>query len=237
MELDTAEWDRMLRQTLEDNRLSNSERQALKARLRDAALDDRARAVLRSRVFEIAREKLEDDRIAPVVDWIEEVSKLLLPFSGEHADPFVEAHFSPGEGCVRRIRGLLESAKRAVDICVYSITDDRIAQSVIDIHRKKIAVRVITDDEKARDLGSDVIQFAHAGIPVLVDDSPFFMHHKFAIFDDDVLLTGSYNWTRGAADNNQENLILTNDRRLVTAFRGEFDRLWKKFAGNRLRGG
>ena len=80
MELDTAEWDRMLRQTLEDNRLSNSERQALKARLRDAALDDRARAVLRSRVFEIAREKLEDDRIAPVVDWIEEVSKLLPPF-------------------------------------------------------------------------------------------------------------------------------------------------------------
>ena len=32
---------------------------------------------------------------------------------------------------------------------------------------------------------SDVVQFAHAGIPVLVDDSPYFMHHKFALFDDD----------------------------------------------------
>jgi phosphatidylserine/phosphatidylglycerophosphate/cardiolipin synthase-like enzyme len=236
MDLNPDEWDGMLRQTLDDGRLSNSERQALKAKLRDAALDDRARSVLRSRVFEIAREKLDDSRISPVVDWIEEVSKLLLPFSGESGDPFVEAHFSPGDGCVRRIRGLLEQAKRSADLCVYSITDDRIAQSVIQTHRRGIAVRVITDDEKARDLGSDVVQFAHAGIPVLVDDSPFFMHHKFAIFDDDVILTGSYNWTRGAADNNQENLILSNDRRLTTAFRKEFDRLWKKFALNRLQG-
>jgi len=237
MDLSANEWDQMLRQTLDDGRLSNSERAALKSKLRDAAVDDRARAVLRSRVFEIAREKLDDSRISPIVDWIEEVSKLLLPFGGDHGDPFVEAHFSPGEGCVRRIRGLLESAKRSADLCVYSITDDRIAEAVIRTHRRGIALRVITDDEKARDLGSDVIQFAHAGIPVLVDDSPYFMHHKFALFDDDVLLTGSYNWTRGAADNNQENLILTNDRRLVTAFRGEFDRLWKKFAGNRLHGG
>jgi phosphatidylserine/phosphatidylglycerophosphate/cardiolipin synthase-like enzyme len=235
MDLDVDAWDKMLEQTIEDGRLSNSERQALKARLRDAALDDRNRSVLRSRVFEIAREKLNDDRYTPIVDWLEEVTKLLLPFGGEHGDPFVEAHFSPGDGCVRRIRGLLEGAKRSADICVFSITDDRIAQAILDAHRRKLAIRIISDDEKARDIGSDVIQFAHAGIPVLVDDSPFFMHHKFAIFDDDVLLTGSYNWTRGAADNNQENLILSNDRRLLTAFRGEFERLWKKFALNRLK--
>jgi phosphatidylserine/phosphatidylglycerophosphate/cardiolipin synthase-like enzyme len=60
------------------------------------------------------------------------------------------------------------------------------------------------------------------------------MHHKFAIFDEGVVLTGSYNWTRGAAMSNEENLILSNDRRLLTAFRGEFERLWKKFEGNRL---
>jgi len=236
MDLDTAAWDKILEQTLDDGRLSNSERQALKARIRDAALDDRNRALLRSRVFEMAREKLQADRALPLIDWLEEVSKLLLPFTGEHGDPFVEAHFSPGEGCMRRIRGLLDGARRSADLCVYTITDDRIAESILAAHRRKIAVRVVTDDEKARDLGSDVLALARAGIPVLVDDSPYFMHHKFAIFDEDVILTGSYNWTRGAADNNEENLILSNDRRLLTAFRGEFERLWKKFALNRLPG-
>lgn len=234
MDLDTATFDAMLRQTLDDKRLSKSERQALQARLRDAALDDRKRALLRSRVFEIAREKLDDDRTIPIVDWLEEVSKLLLPFSGEEGEPFVEAHFSPGEGCLRRIRGMLDGARRSADLCVYTITDNRISERIVAAHRRGVVVRVVTDDEKARDPGSDVVDLARVGIRVLVDDSPFFMHHKFAIFDDDVLLTGSYNWTRSAADNNEENLILSNDRRLVTSFRTEFERLWTKFAANAL---
>jgi cardiolipin hydrolase len=52
------------------------------------------------------------------------------------------------------------------------------------------------------------------------------MHHKFALFDDARLLTGSYNWTRSAADCNEENLIVTGDPRLVGPFRQEFDKLW-----------
>jgi phosphatidylserine/phosphatidylglycerophosphate/cardiolipin synthase-like enzyme len=236
MDLDTATWDKMLEQTLDDGRLSTSERQALRATLRDAALDDRNRAVLRSRVFEMVRAKLGGGQ-TPLVDWVEELTKLLLPFSGDTGEPFVEAHFSPGEGCIRRIRGMLEGARKSADLCVFTITDDRIAQSILDTHRRGVAVRVVTDNEKAYDTGSDVLLLAKAGIPVLVDDSPYHMHHKFALFDDDVVLTGSYNWTRGAAMNNEENLILSNDRRLVTAFRGEFDRLLKKFANNRLTPG
>jgi cardiolipin hydrolase len=33
------------------------------------------------------------------------------------------------------------------------------------------------------------------------------MHHKFAIIDKIVLLTGSFNWTAQAVNGNQENLI------------------------------
>jgi len=203
MSLDTAAWDKMLEQTLDDGRLSTAERQALRATLRDAALDDRNRAVLRSRVFEIVRVKLGGGS-TPLVDWVEELTKLLLPFSGDTGEPFVEAHFSPGEGCIRRIRGMLEGARKSADLCVFTITDDRIAQSILETHRRGIAVRVVTDNEKAYDNGSDVQLLAKAGIPVFVDDSPYHMHHKFALFDDDVVLTGSYNWTRGAALNNEE---------------------------------
>jgi phosphatidylserine/phosphatidylglycerophosphate/cardiolipin synthase-like enzyme len=231
MDIDLTVWDKMLEQTLEDGRLSNSERQALKERIRDAALDDRNRAVLRSRAFELARQKLAG---AEVLTWLEDVNKLLLPFAGESGEPFVEAHFSPGEGCARRIMGLLRGAKRSADICVFTITDDRLSGEILEAHRRGVAVRIITDNEKAYDVGSDALHLAKSGIPVLVDDSPYHMHHKFALFDGEVMLTGSYNWTRGAADNNEENLILSNDRRLLTAFKGEFERLWTRFAAFRL---
>ena len=55
------------------------------------------------------------------------------------------------------------------------------------------------------------------------------MHHKFAVFDRKVLLTGSYNWTRSAASENQENLIVTEAPGLVRSFAAEFDKLWAAF--------
>ena len=55
------------------------------------------------------------------------------------------------------------------------------------------------------------------------------MHHKFAIFDGARLINGSYNWTRGAADLNFENLTDTADAGLVAAFAAEFARLWNQF--------
>ena len=42
----------------------------------------------------------------------------------------------------------------------------------------------------------------------------------------EVLLTGSYNWTRSAALYNRENLLVTREARLVEAFGRDFDALW-----------
>ena len=55
------------------------------------------------------------------------------------------------------------------------------------------------------------------------------MHHKFAILDKKILISGSFNWTMTAANGNHENLIVTNDADLLEAFSGEFEKLWKVF--------
>ena len=53
-----------------------------------------------------------------------------------------------------------------------------------------------------------------------------------AIFDGGVLMTGSYNWTRGAADFNNENFVVVGERRLIEAFQGTFERLWGQLGTN-----
>ncbi|MDA7878468.1 phospholipase D-like domain-containing protein [bacterium] len=40
-------------------------------------------------------------------------------------------------------------------------------------------------------------------------------------------MTGSYNWTRSAARNNEENFIVTQDSSLVQRFDTAFEDLWK----------
>jgi phosphatidylserine/phosphatidylglycerophosphate/cardiolipin synthase-like enzyme len=61
-------------------------------------------------------------------------------------------------------------------------------------------------------------------------NSKSFMHHKFAVVDDQLVINGSYNWTKGARFENKENLTLTNSPKAVQGFKGEFERLWAEFA-------
>lgn len=87
-------------------------------------------------------------------------------------------------------------------------------------------IRIITDNDKAADEGSDADRLAAAGVPVRVDRTAYHMHHKFAIFDQKSLLNGSYNWTRSAAENNEENFVILDLPPLVSRFQKQFDQLW-----------
>lgn len=53
------------------------------------------------------------------------------------------------------------------------------------------------------------------------------MHHKFVIIDDDILITGSANWTMQALFGNAENIIITNHPVLLKRFVEEFEKLWE----------
>lgn len=142
--------------------------------------------------------------------------------------PAAEVAFSPGDSCLQAIRSEIARARRSIDACVFTITDDRIASALLDAHRRGVKVRVITDNDKSLDEGSDVDRLARAGIPVRKDLTEYHMHHKFAVFDGRVMLTGSYNWTRGAARYNEENLIVSDDPRLCEPFAREFEELWRR---------
>ena len=224
------EIDAWLTRSLDDLRFSRGERHALGEILAGPgpAID---RETIRRRAFEMARAALKQTDDLPVLAWLEEVTRAIREVGPAAARPVAaEAYFSPGEDCPRAIGRLLANARTAADICVFTITDDRLADAILDAHRRGVAVRIITDDAKAEDLGSDVSRFERAGIPTRVDRSPFHMHHKFAILDGERLLTGSYNWTRGAARDNEENLIVTTDPRFLAPFASTFDRLWAKLA-------
>ena len=225
--MSTEEFDRILRHTLADFRLSRGEKRTLANIVEQLGVDEQQLGVLRHRAFEIARQELLSPEAKDVVDWLEDVAKVLLPPTDSPA-PAAEAYFSPGDDCPRKIANLLQRAKRKVDVCVFTITDDRITDALVETHDRGVPMRIITDDDKASDRGSDVDRLRRRGIALRVDRSPYHMHHKFAIFDNRRLLTGSYNWTRGADKNNEENLIVSEDPRLVRAFCQTFDQLWEK---------
>ena len=68
------------------------------------------------------------------------------------------------------------------------------------------------------------------GIPVKTDNSKqFHMHHKFAIIDKAVVVTGSFNWTSQAVLNNQENILFFENKGLAQQYTDEYNKLFKSF--------
>lgn len=232
--MNAAELDALLRQFLVDGKLSDAERKALARWVEANVTSEQKRGVARSRVFDTARNAVADPQAVQVLDFLEDVLKVLLPMGGSAtAAPSTapdEAFFSPGDACLGRIVARFANCRRTADLCVFTITDDRITAAILAAHKRGVKVRIITDNDKAFDEGSDIPRLQAAGIPLLVDQTPFHMHHKFAIFDRARLINGSYNWTRSAAANNEENVTDTGDPALLASFQREFDALWVKLS-------
>jgi cardiolipin hydrolase len=227
--IDFAELDRLLCESADDAVLDDDEKIELRA-LGERLSRDRVR-YLRNRAFDLVRERWAQPDTAPLtlLRWLEQVVKT-LDASADPPPVEAQAYFAPGEDCLRKLRELCLGAKRSIDVCVYTIADDRLCDALIDAQRRGVSVRIVSDDHKIHDTGSDVIRLRDRGIEVRLDDTAFHMHHKFALFDGARLASGSFNWTRGASTGNEENLVVTDDVRLVRSFGARFDLLWSKFA-------
>jgi len=226
----------MLRQTLEDRRLSRTERAALGRILDGVDLTEQTIATFRKTAFKLASKNLADSGGDPtnreaVLQWLEDIVRLLQSrAASDRHGTLAESHFAPGDHCPRRIASLIGGARKTIDVCVFTITDDRISDALLEAHRRDVALRIVTDDDKSEDLGSDIQRLRKAGVAVRIDRTPHHMHHKFSLFDGNVLLTGSYNWTRSAARDNEENFLVTDDRRFVEPFSRLFEKLWDAFS-------
>jgi mitochondrial cardiolipin hydrolase len=212
-----------LRKSIEDEVLSKSERKSLKTLVSEHLLDEHQMNVLRSKIYELANEKVNAGNFNFILDWVKSAnSALLIP------EPSLsDAYFSPGEACRSVIIKQINAATRQLNICVFTISDDSITDAILTSHKRGTHIRIITDNDKSHDEGSDIEQIARQGIAVKMDRTPNHMHHKFMVTDEKAIITGSYNWTRSAAKFNQENIVLSREAGLIKTYLKEFDQLWK----------
>ena len=191
-------------------------------------LNQAQRDWLLSRARDFAMEKVSE-KPDLVLGWFYESAKALKP-KRSGLQNASEAYFSPGTACRSAIIHQLRAARKNIDICVFTISDNIIRDELAAQYKMGKRIRIISDNDKSEDMGSDIEFLRRLGIPVILDNTEVHMHHKFALFDREHLLSGSYNWTRSAAERNYENLVLSSEEELVHSFQGEFERLWEKLS-------
>ena len=99
---------------------------------------------------------------------------------------------------------LLNQANNEVVIAMAWFTSNELFQALLDCRKRKVKVELIILDNAANFMyyAPDFNVFIEeGGILKISPLSKGFMHHKFCVIDNRIVITGSYNWTYYAEKN------------------------------------
>ena len=118
---------------------------------------------------------------------------------------------------------------------MYSFTSREIAQALVKAKKRQVNITVILDNGQMKDSYSKSRYLISKGLTVKFHMGQGILHDKFAVIDERVVLTGSYNWSASANKKNAENLLIIRDKKLAKEFTKEFHLLLSRSGVGQLK--
>lgn len=140
----------------------------------------------------------------------------------------VENYFAPQDGIAKHIIGKVSQAQQRIRFMAFSFTSDPIAEAMLERQAAGVQVQGVFESRNARGTGSEYERMKRAGADVWEDGNCYTMHHKVILVDDQVVITGSYNFSARAEDTNDENVVILSDPTISALFAEEFERVYEQ---------
>ena len=137
-----------------------------------------------------------------------------------------EVYFSLLDNPQKAIIKNINQAEAFINIAMYVFTDKEIAIPLAKAQERGVKVRVYLDQDQVDDQYSQSRFLVQKGVKVRISTNNYIMHHKFAVIDNRLLLTGSYNWTFSANNRNDENMMVIDDPEIIARYQNQFKKLW-----------
>lgn len=140
----------------------------------------------------------------------------------------MSAFFTPSKKCENSIIQRIDKAEKSIDAAIYAINNKDIVEALKNAHKRGVKIRILTDKLQASNKNSEVTELYEFGIKIRVNSKHKIEHNKFAIFDFNSVVTGSYNWTEPASDKNSENCLFFNrNKKTIQEYQDRFNYLWQ----------
>lgn len=133
----------------------------------------------------------------------------------------IRTFFSPGGNAVTAILEELKKARKSIKFMAFSMTDKNILQVLLDKKAQGVKVEGVFDHCLIPQY-SIFYELKKAGILALGDGNQALMHHKVIIIDDEVVVTGSFNFSKNAQNNNSENALVINSPAIGRQYSDEY---------------
>jgi phosphatidylserine/phosphatidylglycerophosphate/cardiolipin synthase-like enzyme len=131
--------------------------------------------------------------------------------------------FSPKGGCEDALVQAISKARREILVQAYSFTADPLTFGLVEAKKRGVDVDIILDRSNEVERYSDLNILLDNGLHPLIDAEHAIAHNKVMIIDQKIVVTGSFNFTNQAENQNAENLlIIRGHKELVNQYRNNF---------------
>ena len=141
------------------------------------------------------------------------------------AAAMTKTFFTSQESVEQEMVRLIDESQSSIDVALFELRSPRLVRALKQAQSRGVQLRLVLDvSHRKDDLPVGQIRWLGGKAP----RGRGAMHNKFSLFDQERVVTGSYNWTPGAEHMNYENALLTDDPETVSAYAKEFERLWSR---------
>ena len=140
----------------------------------------------------------------------------------------IEAHF---ENIKNILANNISNATKNIEVAVAWFTHRELFKEILSALDRKVSVEIFLSDSiiNKGEHGLNFSLFLNKGGKLKFANSvKSFMHNKFCVIDEKLLITGSYNWTYAAEKYNSENIVVTDDTNVCNSFHTHFITNWEK---------
>ena len=123
----------------------------------------------------------------------------------------------------------IQNSKKSIRIAAYQINHPLIIQNLAKKRKQGVVVEVIGDAKN--DKKGQYQALRERGIPVISGNRSGLMHHKFALFDNEVVFTGSGNFTVSGFLTSHNQFFYSTKKAVILIFSKEFQLLRNGFFG------
>ena len=136
--------------------------------------------------------------------------------------------FAPEDRVMDEIVNLVAAAQRSIRFMAFSFTENTLGEAMRARARAGVDVAGVFEKVGSDGQGSEMVPLLCAGIAVRQDGNPAFMHNKVILIDDHILITGSFNLSASATENNDENVVILDNAEIVSLYLQDFERIWER---------
>jgi phosphatidylserine/phosphatidylglycerophosphate/cardiolipin synthase-like enzyme len=136
----------------------------------------------------------------------------------------IENYFAPEDDVMPKVVEEVLGATDSIHFMAFSFTHEDLGAAMLDRAAAGVEVAGIFESRGANASYSECPALLAAGQFVRLDGNPRTFHHKVIIIDGKTVILGSFNFSKNADEDNDENLLIIHDPNVAAAYEAEFNR-------------